>query len=87
MRGLVAEPFEHHRATPDLPNRVRDAFARDVWRAAVDGFEQAREFALGVDVGAWRDADGARAGGAQIGEDVTEQIAGDDDVEKRRWRS
>ena len=45
------------------------------------GLEHRREIAFRVDVARRRDADGAGAGGAEIGEDVAEQIGADHDVE------
>ena len=80
----MAEPFEHHGAAPDLADRVGDAFAGNVGRAAVHRLEQARELAVRIDVGAGCDADGAGAGGAEVGQDVAEQVAGNDHIEERR---
>ena len=77
----LAEMLEHHRRRPDLADRVGDALAGDVGRRAVDRLEQRRDRAIGVDVAARRDADRAGAGRAEIGEDVAEQVGGDDDVE------
>src|SRR5438128_1634261 len=78
--------LEHHRGRPDLADRVRDALAVDVGRRAVDGLEQRGKHALRVDVGGWRDADGAGAGGAEIRQDVAEQVGRYDDVEPVRMR-
>src|SRR3546814_17970396 len=44
-RLRVAQVFEHHRAAPDLSDRVGDAFAGDVRRRTVHRFEQARKVA------------------------------------------
>lgn len=76
--------LEHHLAGPDHADGVRDALARDVGRTAVHGLKQAGELARRVDVAGRRDADGTRARGAQVGQDVAEQIAADDDVEDLR---
>jgi len=47
-------------------------------------FEQRRELALRVEVGRWRDTDGAGAGRAEVGEDVAEQVRGYDYVKAIR---
>src|SRR5262245_58969831 len=65
----LAEMLEHHRARPDLADRVGDALAGDVGRRAVHRLEHRRELALRIDVARRRDADGAGAGGAEVGED------------------
>ena len=62
-------------------DRIGDALAGDVGRRAVHRLEQRREFALGVDVAGRRDADGAGAGRAEVGQDVAEQVGRDDHVE------
>ena len=82
--GVVTQMFEHHRAAPDLADRIGDALAGDVRGAAVDRFEQAGELALGIDVGRGRDADGAGTGRAEVGKNVSEQVAGDNHVEPVR---
>jgi len=46
--------------------------------------EHRREFALGVDIAGRRDADGAGAGRAEVGEDVAEQVRRHHDVEAVR---
>ncbi len=50
--GLLAEMAKHHRARPDLADRVGDALAGDVGRRAVHRLEHRRVFLLGIDVGA-----------------------------------
>jgi hypothetical protein len=64
-----------------LADWVGDAAAGDVRSGTVHGFEEAGEAAFRVDVRARCDADGAGAGGAEVGENVAEQVAGHDDVE------
>lgn len=81
---LVAEVLQHHLAGPDHADGVGDALAGDVGGAAVDGLEQAGEAAVRVDVARGRDADGTGAGGAQVRQDVAEQVAADDHVEHIR---
>ena len=61
--------------------RVGDALAGDVRRRAVHGFEDRR---VGADVRARRQAQAADQAGAQVGDDVAEQVGGDDDVELLR---
>ncbi len=74
--------FEHHGGGPDLANGVGDAFTGDVRGGAMDGLEEAGgELAFGVDVAAGCDADGSGTGRSEVGEDIAEEVAGDDDVE------
>lgn len=47
-----SQVVEHQGGAPDLPDGVGDAFAGDIRGGAVDGFEEAGEFAFGVDVAA-----------------------------------
>ena len=47
----------------------------------MDGLEERREAAFRIDVAGGSDADGSGAGGAEVGEDVAEEVGGDDDVE------
>src|ERR1700712_2512063 len=72
--GGFAQMLEHHRCTPDLADGVGNPTSRDVGGRPVYRFEQARKRALGIDVRARGDADGAGAGGAEVGQDVTEQV-------------
>ena len=81
---LVPEELEHHRARPDLADRIGDALSRDVRRRAVHRLEQRRERPLGIDVRRRRDADRAANRGTEVGQDVAEQIRADDDVEDLR---
>src|SRR5690606_6287716 len=53
-------------------------------RAAVHGLEHARVGAGGVDIAAGRQADTTADGGGQVGDDVAEQVVGDDHVEAAR---
>jgi hypothetical protein len=78
-RGF-AEMIEHHRARPDLADRVGDAAPGDVGRGTVHRLEHRGVFALRVDVAGGRDSDRADAGRPQIAEDVAEQIGADHDV-------
>src|SRR5205814_8714298 len=77
---LVAEVIQHHGAGPDLADRVGDALAGDVGRAAVHRLEHGGERALGIDIAAGGDGDGAGGGGAVVGENVPEQVGDDDHV-------
>lgn len=40
LARAVAEEIKHHRRRPDHRDRIGDAFARDVRRGTVNGFEQ-----------------------------------------------
>src|SRR5690348_13265465 len=79
--GGQAQVVAEHGGGQDSRRRVGLALARDVGRAAVDRLEHAGRGALRVDVAAGGQPDPARHGGAQVGEDVAEQVVGDDDVE------
>ena len=46
---LFPEVVQHHRAGPDLADRIRDAPAGNSG-AAVDGLKQRRELPLGIDI-------------------------------------
>ena len=72
----LAEMFEHHRARPDLADRIGDALPGDIRRRAVHRLEHRRKFALGIDIAGRRDADRAGTGRAEIGENVAEQVRG-----------
>jgi hypothetical protein len=48
MRIFVTQKLEHHGATPDLTNWIRDAFARNVWGRTMNWFKQGRELAIGI---------------------------------------
>src|SRR6266853_1787796 len=73
-RVLVSEVLEHHRAGPDLSDGIRDVLPGDGGGRAVHRLEYRREFALGGDVARGRDADRSGAGGAEVREDVAEEI-------------
>ena len=75
---------EHHGDGQDRGGRVRDLAARDVGGGAVDGLEHAREGAVGVDVGRCGEADAATDRASEVGEDVAEEVVGDDRVEACR---
>ena len=68
----------------DRRRRVGLLLAGDVGRRAVHRLEHARRGAVGVDVAAGRQADAAGDGGGEVGDDVAEQVVGDDHVEARR---
>ena len=68
----TAQVVQHHGPGPDLADGVGDALAIDVRCRAVDGLEHGREFALGIQVRAGGNGDGARAGGAEVRKDVPE---------------
>ncbi len=48
----------------------------------MDRLEHGRRGAIGIDIGRGRKAEPALDGGAEIGEDIAEQVGGDDDVER-----
>src|SRR5579862_6733304 len=77
----LAEVLEHHRAGPDLPDRVGDTLPGDIGRRAVHRLEHRRKLAFRIDVARRRDADGAGAGRTEIGQNVAEQVRRHHDVE------
>src|SRR5690606_28378161 len=85
-RGLLgpAEVVEQQRNRQDGGGRVGLGLPGDVGRAAVHRLEHARVGAGGVDVAAGRQADAAAHRGGQVGDDVAEQVVGDDHVEAAR---
>ena len=66
MGRPVAQKIQHHRAAPDLANRVGDSLASDVGRRAVHRLEQRREQPLGIEVVTGGNADGAGSGRPQV---------------------
>src|SRR3546814_12489486 len=72
--------IQHHRRRPYLTDGVGYALPGDVGSRTVDGFDQGGEGTIGIDVSGRGDADRARAGRAEIGEVVDEQVRGDHDV-------
>lgn len=82
--GLVAEVAQQEGDGEDRGGRVGLALPRDVGGRAVDRLEHRRERARRVDVAGGGQADAAGDGGGEVGEDVTEEVVGDDDVEALR---
>ena len=78
---LFFEIAEHEDRAEDQRRRVGEAFAGDVGRGAVDGFEHGRVVA---DVGARREAEAADQAAGEIGDDVAEQVFHDHHVERIR---
>src|SRR5882757_4595484 len=83
-RVLVSEVLEHHRARPDLSDGIRDVLPGDVRGRAVHRLEYRRELALGVDVARGRNADRSGAGGAEVRQDIAEEIRSHHHVEPVR---
>src|SRR5437762_12155981 len=78
-RVALAEVLEHERDGADRSDRTRDALACVLRRGPMDRLEH-RDLA-GVDVPRGRDAEAAADRGAEVGEDVPEQIRRHDRVE------
>src|ERR1700694_5600450 len=81
-RLVLAEMIEQQRQRADRGDRTRDALARIFRRAPVDRLEN-RDLP-GVDVARRRRAETAGEGGAEVREDVAEEIRRDHDVELLR---
>src|SRR5699024_9562527 len=68
----------------DGRDRIGRALPGDVGGGAVNGFEHGRVSAGGVDVAGRRGPDAPGHRGGQVGDDVTEEVVGDDHVEPGR---
>ena len=75
---FLAEPIEHHGGGEDGADGVGFALAGDVGSGAVTGLEDG---AIGADVAGGGHAHAADDAGGEVGEDVSEHVFGDDDVE------
>ncbi len=80
-RGLVPEVRQQHRDRQHGRGRVGLALPCDVGRGAVDRLEHAGVGPARVDVAAGCQADAAGDRRTDVGEDVSEQVVGDHDVE------
>mmetsp|Transcript_6895 Transcript_6895/g.28271 ORF Transcript_6895/g.28271 Transcript_6895/m.28271 type:complete len:213 (-) Transcript_6895:382-1020(-) len=82
-RGLLLAELvaQHHRRAEHLRQRVRLVLPGDVRRGAVHGLVQPRP--VGADGGGGEHADGAGEHGRGVGQDVSEDVTGDDGVELR----
>ena len=80
----MAKEVQHLAGRPDRRQRVRLLLARDVGRRAMDGLEHGRELALRVEVCTGRQAHAARDRSAQVGQDIAEQVRGDDNLKSLR---
>src|SRR5216683_1282383 len=81
LRLQAERMAEHQRHAQDRPVRVRDAPAGDVRRRAVDGLVEAAPPL--AQRGRGQQADGAGEHRRHVGEDVAEEVLGDDHVEAR----
>src|SRR5260370_23593437 len=72
------------RARPYLPDRIRNSFAWDIGRRAVDGLKHGWKFFLRIEIGGRRDADRSNDCGSQVGKYVAEEIGPHDHVEPIR---
>lgn len=80
--GVLAEVLHHHRGCKDCAERVGLSLPRDVGRGAVDWLEERGVATGGVQVGARGEPDAARDDGAQVAQDVSEEVGSDDDIER-----
>src|SRR5947209_112061 len=85
-RLAFAEVIEHHRARPDLSDRIGNPLTGNIGRRAVHRLEQRGKLAFRVDVAGRRNADRAGAGGTKVRENVAEEVRGNDDVEPIRMQ-
>src|SRR5690606_12236298 len=77
----VAEVVQQQRDREHGRGGVGLVLAGDVGGGAVHGLEHRGEGAGGVHVPARREADAAADGAGEVGDDVAEEVVGDDDVE------
>src|SRR5699024_2738730 len=75
---------EHQGGREHSGGRVCDLLAGDVRGGAVDRFEHRGRGALTVDGGRGRHADASGDRTGQVGEDVSEQVVGDDHIKALR---
>ena len=80
----MAEEVQDLGRGPDGRQRIGDSLAGDVRRGAVDGLEHGGELPLRVQVGPGGQAHAAGDGGAQVGEDIAEEVGGDNDLKPLR---
>ncbi len=83
-RIRLAEVVEQERSAQDGRRGVGELLAGDVRRRTVHGLEHAGEGAVRVDVAGCRQSDAAADRSRQVGEDVAEQVVGDDHIESSR---
>src|SRR6266850_1750341 len=81
-RVALSEVLEHQRDGSDRSDRARDALARVLRRRAMDRLEH--RHLTGVDVPRRGDAEPSADRGAEVGDDVAEQVRGHDRVELLR---
>jgi len=82
--GFSKRVAEHHGNGKDLRDGVGDALAGDVGSGAAGGFKHAEVESVLADLseaGAGEHAEGAGDHGHFVGEDVAEEVFGDEDVE------
>src|ERR1700730_10317801 len=75
---------QHHRARPDLADRIRHAFAGNVWSRSVNWLEHRGELSFRIQMPRRRNADRPDNGWSKIREDVAEQIVSDNHVKPVR---
>ena len=75
--------FEQERDRQDRRGRIRLLLASDVRRGAVHGFEHGRRRPIHVQVSGCGQSDAAGDGTGQVGEDVAEEVVGDNHIEAR----
>jgi len=83
-RDILPQVPEQQRHRHHRRRRVGDALAGDVGCTAVNRFEHRRIRPGGVDIAAGRQPDSATYRRCEIGDDVAEQVVGDDDIESSR---
>ena len=80
----MAEEVQDLGRGPDGGQRVCNSLSGNVRRGTVDRLEHGGEFPLRVQVGPGGQAHAAGDGGAQVGEDIAEEVGGDDDLKPLR---
>src|ERR1700730_13556082 len=69
--------LQHHGSRPDLADGVGNSLPGDVGSGAVDGLEHGWKYPFRVDICRRGDSDCAGDAGTEVGQNVSEEIAGD----------
>ena len=83
-RGFFLELFKHHGDRPEGSDRIGDTFSGDIRSGTVDGFKHTGIFAFRVDVSGRRNTDTSQHGRTEVGQDISEEVAGDHNLKAFR---
>ncbi len=80
----LTQVLQHQHRRPESSHRVGDAFAHNVERRSMNGFEHRGISAFGIDVCCWPDAQASCQRGGQVAQNIGVQIRGDNGVQRPR---